>query len=316
MTNLALVQLGPYLPSSALAAIDLPEDVFDVDALAKAFQSLPVEGLIPAGVALAMGLLLWWFGERLLRLAMMVVAVFVGVPMGLMLGAALAPTLPPLAAAIVGAVVMLIAAAVGLKFAVAGGLALVVGLASLLGAIVAVEQGWVDLGVPMVRATDLAPARVAPAGSWSGFDSGGVELTALGAASAPAFDLPDAAEEVVASAWSDLLDSLLLARDWAGARWSNLPPAGRTLAGTSGAVGLVVGFGLGLIFQRLALRLATAVFGSLLIVSGGTTLLGWLAPEWVARSLPGGPWLGLWGVLSVVGAFVQWKRSGADADEE
>ncbi|MHC4834172.1 MAG: hypothetical protein ACYTFH_09850, partial [Planctomycetota bacterium] len=114
----------------------------------------------------------------------------------------------------------------------------------------------------------------------------------------------------------ELIDSMLLARDWAGERWELLPGPGRTLAVAAGAVGLVVGFGVGSIFQRFALRVATAVFGSLLILSGTTTMLGWLAPEWVAGTLPGGLWLGLWGVLSVVGAIVQWKRSATEADEE
>ena len=61
-------------PTTALATATMPDQLIDVDALAAAFGSLPVEGLVPAAVAVAMGGLLWWFGERLLRLAMMVVA--------------------------------------------------------------------------------------------------------------------------------------------------------------------------------------------------------------------------------------------------
>lgn len=278
--------------------------------LVSAFQSLPVQGLVPAALALGMGVLLWWFGERLLRLAMMVVAVFVGVPLGMMLGAAFAPALPALAAAIAGAVVLLIAAAVGLRFAVAGGLAIVFGLASFLGAIVAVEQGWIDATGPLAGQAEVSQASFHGHGDISPIalsiedstdpDSGGVTA--------------DAGD--TASAWGDLLASMLYARDWAGERWTQLPAAGRTLAGAAAAIGLVVGFGLGLVFQRTALQIATAVFGSLLILSGGTTLLGWLAPEWIATTLPGGPWLGLWGVLSVVGAIVQWKRAATNADEE
>lgn len=293
-------------------SIDMPEELIDVDALAAAFQSLPVEGLAPAAVALAMGGLLWWFGERLLRLAMMVVAVFVGVPVGMMLGAAMAPSLPPLAAAIVGAVVLLVAAAVGLKFAVAGGLAAVLGLASLLGAIVAVEQGWVDLGT----SSEDVPLRSALPGGSSPFVLVSTATSGVAAGSAGDLVEPGVGEEIAPSAWAQLGESMGHARDWAAARWDVLPPAGRTLAGAAAAVGLVVGFGVGMIFQQLALRVATAVFGSLLILSGGTTLLGWLAPDWISRILPGGPWLGLWGVLSVLGAIVQWKRSAAEADEE
>lgn len=295
---------APTTPPSGETA-----ELLDIDALAAAFESLPAQGLPPAVAALAMGVLLWWFGERLLRLALMMVAVFVGVPLGLMLGAALAPALPPLAAAIVGALVLLIAAAVGLKFAVAGGLAVVLGLASLLGTILAVEQGWVEIGETIDAAATVLPDR-------------GVAVVAFTQPAPPAPPSPPpasvatGADDEGPSAWADLIESMLHAREWASARWNGLPAAGRTLAGAAGAVGLVLGFGLGMIFQRLALRVATAVLGSLLILSGATTLLGWLAPEWVARTLPGGPWLGLWGVLSATGAIVQWKRSAADADEE
>ena len=89
----------------------------DPSALADAFRELPLVGLVPAIVALVTGLLLWWHGERFLRFALMVLGIVVGVPVGLALGAAFAPTLPPLAAAIVGAVALVILAAIGLKFA-------------------------------------------------------------------------------------------------------------------------------------------------------------------------------------------------------
>ncbi|MGA1394209.1 MAG: hypothetical protein ACO38W_13740 [Phycisphaerales bacterium] len=120
----------------------------DPTSLADAFRELPLVGLVPAVVALVTGLLLWWHGERFLRFALMVLGIVVGVPVGLALGAAFAPTLPPLAAAIVGAVALVILAAIGLKFAVAGGLAFLLGIASVLGTILAIERGLVKLDDP------------------------------------------------------------------------------------------------------------------------------------------------------------------------
>ena len=68
-------------------------------------------------------------------------------------------------------------------------------------------------------------------------------------------------------------------------------------------------------FRPGALRLVTALLGSLLVVAGGSALLGHFAPDWAAANLPGGPWLGLWGVLAAVGGWLQWKRAEPSADD-
>lgn len=288
----------------ASAALDSLEQLpsLDASALAEAFRQFPTIGLIPSGVALLVGFLLWWHGERFLRLGLMLLGIVVGVPVGLGVFAALAPSLPPLAAAIAGAVVLMALAAIGMRFAVAGGLAFMVGLAALLATVVAVERGLIapdapSLGVrsneqPSVRLATLHPRWADDA------DDEGAEV------------------EEPASPLSHLTSSLLQVRTWTQERWDALPQPGRTLAGGAGLAGAVIGFGVGLIFRRAALRVVTALLGSMLILAGGTALVGVLFPDWVAETLPGGPWLALWASLTVFGGVLQGKRAKKAAKSE
>ncbi len=272
-------------------------------------ESLPVAGLVPAGIGMLVGLMLWRYGERFLRLALMVMGIFVGVPLGMALAAAFAPALPPVAAAIVGGVSLMVIGAIGLRFAVAGGLAVLLGLAGVLGTTVAIERGWIDL--KDAPASAWAPAPIERASFRQTFDSAEPPaMPPLLALQAPPAE--GAAEQ--GSQWMEIRRSLELGQAWLKERWAALPPAGRTLVAASGGVGMLLGFGFGMILRRQALQLASALLGSLLILSGGTTLLAWAFPEWAATRLPGGLWLGLWGVLAIAGAMLQWKRQAVRAD--
>ena len=280
----------------------------DPSALADAFRELPLVGLVPAIVALVTGLLLWWHGERFLRFALMVLGIVVGVPVGLALGAAFAPTLPPLAAAIVGAVALVILAAIGLKFAVAGGLAFLLGIASVLGTILAIERGLVKLDdppadAPQAQRSDRFPSQGIVLARWPA-DSDSSDATAGGGDAESTGPL------------DHLRASMTKAQEWTQERWDRLPPQGRTLAAAAGLVGAVIGFGIGLVFRRGAMQLVTALLGSMLILAGATAILGRSMPDWTAASLPGGPWLAMWGALAVTGGILQAKRSRKKASDE
>lgn len=283
----------------------------DPSALADAFRELPLVGLVPAIVALVTGLLLWWHGERFLRFALMVLGIVVGVPVGLALGAAFAPTLPPLAAAIVGAVALVILAAIGLKFAVAGGLAFLLGIASVLGTMLAIERGLVKLDEVPIAATSEETS------AWS---SGGGLVLARWRPEDSADAVVEFGEEAGEASTEGPLDhlrgSMARAQEWTQQRWDRLPPQGRTLAAAAGLVGAVIGFGVGLVFRRGAMQLVTALLGSMLLLAGATAILGRSFPDWTAASLPGGPWLALWGVLAVTGGVLQAKRSKRRAPDE
>lgn len=319
--------LAAHLPLRSLAtspgSLFTPEQVeqaselldglppLDPSALADAFRELPLVGLVPAIVALVTGLLLWWHGERFLRFALMVLGIVVGVPVGLALGAAFAPTLPPLAAAIVGAVALVILAAIGLKFAVAGGLAFLLGIASVLGTMLAIERGLVKLDEVPIAATSEETS------AWS---SGGGLVLARWRPEDSADAVVEFGEEAGEASTEGPLDhlrgSMARAQEWTQQRWDRLPPQGRTLAAAAGLVGAVIGFGVGLVFRRGAMQLVTALLGSMLLLAGATAILGRSFPDWTAASLPGGPWLALWGVLAVTGGVLQAKRSKRRAPDE
>lgn len=288
----------------------------DPSALADAFRELPLVGLVPAIVALVTGLLLWWHGERFLRFALMVLGIVVGVPVGLALGAAFAPTLPPLAAAIVGAVALVILAAIGLKFAVAGGLAFLLGIASVLGTILAIERGMVKLdetpaAEPQARFIDEPWSSGIALAHWQSDEAS--EASAL---EGEAADEVDSIEADSKGPLDHLRDSMTKAQEWTQERWDRLPPQGRTLAAAAGLVGAVIGFGVGLVFRRGAMQLVTALLGSMLILAGATAILGRSMPDWTAASLPGGPWLAMWGALAVTGGILQAKRAKRKAADE
>lgn len=284
----------------------------DPSALADAFRELPLVGLVPAIVALVTGLLMWWHGERFLRFALMVLGIVVGVPVGLALAAAFAPTLPPLAAAIAGAVTLVILAAIGLKFAVAGGLAFLLGIASVLGAMLAIERGLVKLDdppaeAPQARLHDRLSSRGIVLARWSPEDEAPDEATIEGSAASDA-DSRGPLEH--------LRESMVKAQEWTQERWDRLPPQGRTLSAAAGLVGAVIGFGVGLVFRRGAMQLVTALLGSMLILAGATAILGRSMPDWTAASLPGGPWLAMWGALAVTGGILQARRAKRNAADE
>jgi hypothetical protein len=280
----------------------------DPSALADAFRELPLVGLVPAVIALVTGLLLWWHGERFLRFALMVLGIVVGVPVGLALGAAFAPTLPPLAAAIAGAVALVILGAIGLKFAVAGGLAFLLGVASVLGTILVIERGLVKLDEP---ASDAPQAQ-----RHDRFSNLDVVLAGWQAEEPPAEATAGDSDAESTGPLDHLRASMAKAQEWTQERWDRLPPQGRTLAAAAGLVGAVIGFGIGLVFRRGAMQLVTALLGSMLILAGATAILGRSMPDWTAASLPGGPWLAMWGALAVTGGVLQAKRSKRNAVDE
>ena len=215
------------------------------------------------------GAVLWAFGGRIVRRAVVLAGFVGGIPAGVLLAQWIGVTwLPPWGSAIIGAFAGIIIALVAYRFALAITVMIVAALAAGIISAAIIDRGLIASD----QARAIAEHRA------SGFT------------------------EAIAAAWTpNDADALTLKDqtvDAANRFWSTLDPPERTLFGASilasGVAGLFLGF-----FMRASAEIAvTATAGSLLIAWGLSEFLGADSPRISA-------WAFATTVLSFVGYFTQ-----------
>jgi hypothetical protein len=98
--------------------------------LSQTLQDVPLAGMVPLVLLLLVGLVLWGAGNKVFRAAFAVVGLLLGAGIGWLLGGTLNLGMPAWVVAVVGAVLLACVAAVTYRLAIAGALALVLGVAS------------------------------------------------------------------------------------------------------------------------------------------------------------------------------------------
>jgi hypothetical protein len=280
-------------------------------ALQTAAHELPLAGMAAVWIALIIGLVVWFRGRKMAKLAFAgfgaAVLGFIGFLAADALGAGSAAWFG-------GGVGLLLGALIGailLRFTVAVAVALVLALVS-----------------PMVAASAIQRFGSPPGLSDKAHSA--LDESVLFLEGVPIVDaLPDAADTAIDAFGpdkpsDDLVDGVdrakaFLARLGEELRpvWEQVPERDRLLLGLSSLIGAGVGFAFGFVFTKKATTLVTAGVGAALWLPAGIVL--WTHyPAMPDVNIPtsSGLWAGVWAGVSIVGVFLQSRGKKHSADTE
>lgn len=307
--------------------------------LSSTLQDLPLISLIPIGLLVVVGLLLWGAGRRVLRTGFAAVGLLVGGGIGWLLGDSFNLGVPAWVAAIIAGMALACIAVLLYRFAVAGALACVLAVAAPLAVVAVTELNpHVELRAPDTDDPDGGEA--APLGGpterkpdefdkWLDperwikdqiKDQLPGQLGADGELIQPLtpreigerFGMTDEMGEQIDRLESyarRLLDSFTAA-------WAQTAPAIRPYLIASAIGGALLGVLIGALAPGFSAAIVTAFGGSLLWLGGSRLIvesLGYTEASWMpARGMS---WLTIWVVASLVGFAIQWTFHPRKADK-
>jgi hypothetical protein len=300
--------------------------------LSRTMQDLPLAGLIPAGLLLVLGLMLWIAGQRVLRPVFALAGLVVGAGAGWLAAAAFVRHeidigLPPWLGAVILGLLFAAVGALVYRLAVAFALAVVLALAGA-AAVLTVNEidivpSWSQDATPAPAEDPGAPVFSLPgpiedlANDWlrrtATGDTGETDAGDL----ARGDDEPTTLERVAGAnerlgEAEDLAEQVLaIAAEW----WQQVPAPVRPVLVGAALAGLLAGLLLATFAQRLSVTTVTAFGGSLLWIGS----LGVLASRFgvdlkaLVADSPGVT-LVLWLIVSLIGVAIQWTTRARPAD--
>ncbi|MEE9128873.1 MAG: hypothetical protein V3T84_02565 [Phycisphaerales bacterium] len=311
--------------------------------IAQAITDLPVAGMIPVGLALIAGLLLWAAGRRILLAAFAAIGFVLGGAAGWMIGELMGLGMQIWIPAVVGGIVFACVAALASRLVVAVAFALTLGIAAPLATMTLAQIGGSSDNQP-------AQAQIADSGDLIAQVPSGLarpdEITQWlnkqhpdRIAQTPSEARPagppldpslDSARDVAAESLGETLEIPEQAQRYvdhirhiAGqltgalkAKWATTPASSRPTVIASALSGLLVGMLLGALARGFSAVVVTAFSGSLLWLSCAWTLVsraGLSEASWMPES--SGSWLVWWMVTAVIGLAIQWTLRRRRADK-
>ncbi len=318
-----------------------------VDNIAQAINEMPTAGMIPVGLALITGLLLWAAGRKILLAAFAVIGLVIGVAAGWVIGELLGlegmeiwiPT-------IVGGVIFACIAALASKLVIALALALTLGIAAPLATMTVSQMvdtsdagqesaspvtdeeletlplpdevaDWLRNNDPDAKSEPPLPADEEDAENLPEDESTDTNLPLeIGAAAlGESLEIPEKALLYVDHI-KHIADQLLASVE---TNWQATPSTSRSIVVASGIGGLLLGMLLGVLARNFSTVVVTAFSGSLLWLSCAWTLANHVGvPEGLWMPGSSASWLVWWMVTAVIGLAIQWtlyrKRADKSAD--
>ncbi|MEE8153680.1 MAG: hypothetical protein V3T53_01835 [Phycisphaerales bacterium] len=313
--------------------------------IAQAITELPVAGMIPVGLALIAGLLLWAAGRRILLAAFAAIGFVLGSVAGWMIGELMGLGMQIWIPAVVGGIVFTCVAALASRLVVAVAFALTLGIAAPLATMTLAQIGVSsDSQATQEQITDPGdfadpipdiplPEEVAEWLDRIDPDLGDQGPPEAQPERAPPDLLPDLPLDLASESLSQSLEIPEQAqryvdhiqhiagqlKDAMKAKWDTTPTSARSTVIASALSGLLVGMLLGALARGFSAVVVTAFSGSLLWLSCAWTL-GSRAGLSEAALMPesSGSWLVWWMVTAVIGLVIQWtlrrKRADKSAD--
>lgn len=313
--------------------------------IAQAITDLPLAGLIPVGLALIGGLLLWAAGRRILLGAFAAIGLVLGGTAGWMIGELMGLGMQIWIPTVVGGVVFACVAALASRLVVAVAFALTLGIAASLATMTLAQIGgssddqptqeqitdpeglagpipeiplpeelaeWLDSIDPDRSNQDPPEAQPERAPPGLPLD---LPLDLASEALGDSLEIPAQAQRYV-----DHIQHIAgQLKDALKAKWATTPASARPTVIASALSGLLVGMLLGALARGFSAVVVTAFSGSLLWLSCAWTLAsraGLSEASWMPES--SGSWLGWWMVTAVIGLGIQWtlrrKRADKSAD--
>ena len=251
-------------------------------------QELPLLDLAPAGLLAIVGLLLLFYGQKLLKPSLVCAAIIIGAwvagPFVGMLSPPIASKVPSLLWPILGGIAGLVLIALSWRLLVALTFGIVLAAVFVVGSRALVEAGFID-------------AQASPSAALVAEDASSTLLSDALVKSAAKLDGVGPAVERVHTA----VRPLIL---WINARWEAEPPQMRTLFLATSATGMFMGVLLGLFLAKDIAALLTAVVGALFLLVGGLPLAERYSTSFAEPMHPF-TWMLVWAVLAAIGFFAQ-----------
>ena len=278
--------------------------------IAEAIQQLPGKSWVPILVIIAIGVVLWAAGGRLLRTAFALLGFLIGAAVGWLLGHAVELGAPAGLVALIAALVVACVATLAFRAAVATGLAAIVAVAAPMSIWAVADIKGLESAVSEPLASP-EPSVEAPAepemdeiDRWLAevrgdtIEEAGVELEA------------EVAETIAAA--KTLIEHVV---DQFQVVWDRVPEDLRSRMLGATIVGGLIGFLVGTLATAFSASLVTAFAGSMTWLVGGWSALSKAGVDgpWV----PTGPagWMVLWLAVGIIGLAVQWTVRVKAADK-
>jgi hypothetical protein len=294
-----------------------------MDELSQAIQNLPLAGLIPVILLLLVGVVLWAAGRKVLRAGFAVAGLIVGGAVGWIVAANTGLGLAPWIPAVVLGIILACVAALGYRVAVAGALALVIGVAAPLAVGTVAEIQGVENS--MLRAEPEPPKNgempeTAPdddPADWleddppllgGEIDDEDLRSHLLG----DDFEVTEQEREIIEDARGfaeQLADGI---KAW----WVERPERLRPMIVGAAVLGIIFGVLIGALAPVASASVVTAFGGSLLwltslriaLVQFGEPITGWLPRGATALLI-------IWVVVALIGVTIQWIFRPKPADK-
>ena len=313
--------------------------------IAQAITDLPLAGMIPVGLALIAGLLLWVAGRRILLGAFAAIGLILGGTAGWMIGELMGLGMQIWIPAVVGGIVFACVAALASRLVVAVAFALTLGIAAPLATMTLAQLGgssdaqptqdqiadprdlggpipdiplpdevaeWldrIDPGRPNHDPPEAQPERAPPDLPLD------LPLDLASKSLGESLEIPERAQRYV----DHIQNIARQLKDALKAKWDTTPASAQPTVIASALSGLLVGMLLGALVRGFSAVVVTAFSGSLLWLSCAWTLVsraGLSEASWMPES--SGSWLGWWMGTAVIGLAIQWtmrrKRADKSAD--
>lgn len=291
-----------------------------------AIQSLPATGLIPLGILMITGILLWAAGRRILRFAFAVIGLLIGGLTGWLLGEAMNLGTVSWATAAAGAFVAACVAALALRFAVTLGMIVVFAVLAPL-AVVTVLELRVSLAGKSLSDVQVSNPISDEITRWlqqhddaALREEAGSAIESLGQSAREQYGRAktalDGTFEGEANHTIDHVEQFGSKMvEAVRAKWDATPPSLRPTLLVSCVIGGLTGFLAGVVAFKISAAAITSLGGSLLWLAGVQILA-------MRLELPDGPWmptsstawLTVWLITSALGVVIQWMFRKRTAD--
>jgi ABC-type multidrug transport system fused ATPase/permease subunit len=283
--------------------------------LSQMIHSMTWSGLIPVGLLMVVGLLLWAAGRRILRAGFVLVGLGVGGVIGWLVGDSIKLGVQPSVVMGIAAVGFAVVAGLSYRMALVAAMAAVCGLLAPL-AVLTLAQNNNASADPSPK-----PSVVASSGLMSGFREIFQEQSKVQSQSAESVNYwrntlkeHDRLAENADKHIEQVQSFAQRVTQTASNAWTGTPQFLRPMLVASAVIGTIAGLLLGIIAPVLGASAVTSFGGSMLWLSGGRVFAaGMGAPDsWWPQTGTG--WFTLWLITATFGLVIQWafRRRLAD----
>lgn len=291
--------------------------------LSQSIQELPLAGLVPVALAVLVGLLLWAAGRRLVRPGFAAAGLLVGLAIGWIVGENINLGVPPVVPAVVAGVGLAAIAALTYRLAIAGALALVLGIGGPMAVVAVGEFQAADQSDSLGQEPKAdSPTDAPPGDDRDAFDRwlnerarehfpGGVPHQDMSTEElARQLGLGEHASQHVETvkSWAEAA--------YAAVRqvWDDTPQHLRPAILGAAATGALLGLLIGALLPGVSASVVTSFGGGLLWLTGARVLAEHLV-DGAMMPATGRGWLVLWIAVSLMGLAIQWMFRPKRADK-